>query len=257
MTPLLIPLPGNDAISAALARQMGAGVSVPEIRHFPDGETYLRLDLDLHGRSVALVCTLDRPDAKLLPLLFAARTVHELGAASVGLVAPYLAYMRQDSRFHPGEAVTAAQFASLLSPHFDWLVTVDPHLHRIHALSAVYDIPNKAAHAAALIGSWIATHVALPLLVGPDSESVQWVSEAAHLAQAPVVTLRKTRLGDNDVATEEADLSQWAGRTPVLVDDIISTGHTMLETMRVLERAQMAYSRTARSMRSRAVRRGS
>jgi len=237
--PLLIALPGNEGITAILAREMGAEVHAPEIRRFPDGETYLRLDLDLHGRAVILVCTLCRPDAKLLPLLFAARTVHELGAASVGLVAPYLAYMRQDRRFHPGEAVTARQFASLLSPHFDWLVTVDPHLHRIHTLSAVYDIANKATHAAPLVGRWIAANVHQPLLVGPDSESVQWVGETARLAGAPVVTVRKTRLGDNSVATGEIDFSPWRGRTPVLVDDIISTGQTMLETMELLDRAGM------------------
>lgn len=239
MPTILVPLPGNGAITADLAREMNAAVRIPDIRHFPDGETYVRLDLDLHGRSVALVCTLDRPDAKLLPLLFAARTVHELGAASVGLVAPYLAYMRQDRRFHPGEAITAAQFASLLSPHFDWLVTVDPHLHRIRALSSIYEIPNRAVHAASAIGTWIAAQVSRPVLIGPDSESVQWVSDASRLTGAPVVTLRKTRLGDNDVSLEEADLSAWHDRTPVLVDDIISTGHTMLETIRLLDRAGM------------------
>jgi ribose-phosphate pyrophosphokinase len=238
--PLLIALPGNGAITASLARAMGAEVHEPDIRRFPDGETYFRLDLDLHGRFVGLVCTLDRPNAKLLPLLFAARTIHELGAGSVGLIAPYLAYMRQDRRFHAGEAVTANLFASLLSPHFDWLVTVDPHLHRIHTLGAIYDIPNKAVHAGSLIGGWIAAHVPDPLLVGPDSESVQWVGEAARLAQAPVVTLRKTRLDDANVVMEKLDFSRWRGRTPVLVDDIISTGHSMLEAMRMLDEAGMA-----------------
>jgi ribose-phosphate pyrophosphokinase len=76
-------------------------------------------------RFVVVVCTLDRPNAKLLPLLFAASTARELGAARVGLVAPYLAYMRQDRRFNPGEAVTSLQVASLLSHAFDWMVTVD------------------------------------------------------------------------------------------------------------------------------------
>src|SRR5690348_16005188 len=231
---VLVPLPGNEELATRLAPQLNGEVFVPEVRAFPDAETYLRLDRDLHGREVALVCTMDRPDPKFLSLLFAARTVHELGAASVGLVAPYLAYMRQDRRFHPGEAVTAKQFASLLSPHFDWLVTVDPHLHRIHTLSTVYDIPNKATHAAPLIGRWIAANVHQPLLVGPDSESVQWVGEAARLADAPVVTLRKTRVGDKSVAIGETDFSPWRGRTPVLVDDIISTGQTMLETMDLL-----------------------
>ena len=99
---VLIPLPGNEAMAEQLAALLDGEVRLPEMRRFPDGETYLRLDIDLHGRRVALVCTLDHPDAKFLPLLFAARTASDMGAASVGLVAPYLAYMRQDRRFHHG-----------------------------------------------------------------------------------------------------------------------------------------------------------
>ncbi len=141
--------------------------------------------MDLTGRRVALVCTLDRPDPKLLPLLFAARTASELGDASVGLVAPYLAYMRQDRRFHTGEAVSARLFASILSPQFDWLVTVDPHLHRIHSLAAIYEMATRVLHAAPAIARWIAREVENPVLIGPDGESVQWVSEVARTTGAP------------------------------------------------------------------------
>src|SRR3546814_1718571 len=74
--------------------------------------------------------SLDHPYAKVLPLLFAADTARDLGARRIVLVAPYLAYMRQDIRFHAGEAVTSRTFAAILSRHLDWLVTVDPHLHR-------------------------------------------------------------------------------------------------------------------------------
>jgi hypothetical protein len=81
-------------------------------------------------RDIVLVCTLNDPDSKTLALLFAARNAKELGARSVGLVAPYLGYMRQDRRFREGEAITSAHFAALVSSSFDWLVTVDPHLHR-------------------------------------------------------------------------------------------------------------------------------
>lgn len=236
-SPLLVPLPGNEAIASALARHLGGQVLVPSIRSFPDGEVYLRLDMDLHGRTVAIVCTLDRPDNKALRLLFAARTVHELGAASIGLVAPYLAYMRQDRRFQPGEAVTARLFASILSPYFDWLVSVDPHLHRIRALDEIYDIPNKTVHAAPAIARWIGDNVSIPVLVGPDSESVQWVSDVAKMTGAPVITLNKTRLGDTTVRMEGDKLSRWRSHTPVLVDDIISTASTMIETIRMLREA--------------------
>lgn len=113
-----------------------------QCRSFPDGETYLRFESPVEGRRVAIVCTLDRPDGKFLPLAYAARTATELGAESVGLVAPYLAYMRQDRRFQAGEALTSDIFASLISREFDWLVTVEPHLHRRKSLSEIYGIPK-------------------------------------------------------------------------------------------------------------------
>src|SRR3546814_2878173 len=90
----------------------------------------MRLHSAVAGCDAAVVCTLARPDDQFLQLLFAARLLRESGARSVQLVAPYLAYMRQDRRFHDGEALTSRQFAQLLSAEFDGLVTVDPHLHR-------------------------------------------------------------------------------------------------------------------------------
>jgi len=236
---VFIPLPGNDEMAGKLAQLLGGEVCVPQIRSFPDGETYFRLDRDLHGRTVAIVCSLDRPDAKFLPLLFAAATANDLGAASVGLVAPYLAYMRQDRRFAPGEAVAAKLFASFLSPHFEWLVAVDPHLHRIHSLESVYDLTSRVVHAAGAIADWIKKEVDRPVLIGPDGESVQWVSATAEATGAPIVTLTKTRQGDRDVKIADVDWSPWRERTPVLVDDIISTGHTMAETLKQLREAGM------------------
>src|SRR6478672_10516794 len=148
MTPLLIALPGNEDLATRIAKAMGAELGRAEFRHFPDGETYLRFLSDVSNREVVLVATLYRPDEKFLPLLFAAATARELGASRVGLIAPYLAYMRQDRRFHAGEAQAARVFAQEISRIADWLVTVDPHLHRIHALSDVYTIPASAVHAA-------------------------------------------------------------------------------------------------------------
>jgi ribose-phosphate pyrophosphokinase len=234
MTPLLLfAMPGNEAMTRALAQRLDGEVGQLEMRAFPDGETHLRFLADPSGRALALVCTLDRPDQKILPLLFAAATAHELGAASIGLVAPYLAYMRQDQRFKPGEAVTSRAFARLLSDAFDWLATVDPHLHRYNSLREIYTIPTRAAHAAPLISLWIRTKIERPLIVGPDRESEQWVSAVAKDAGAPYAVLEKVRRGDREVEIS-GRLGDLAGRTPVLVDDIISSGRTMIEAVRLI-----------------------
>jgi ribose-phosphate pyrophosphokinase len=233
--PLFIAMPGNEAMTRALAQVCGGDAGQLELRAFPDGETYLRYRTEVSARPIVIVCTLDRPDGKFLPLIFAAATARELGAANVGLMAPYLAYMRQDRRFKPGEAVTSRQVASLLSDAFDWLVTVDPHLHRYGSLGDIYRIPTRVVHAAPLISQWIRTNVGNPHIVGPDSESEQWVAAVARDAGAPYSVLEKTRRGDRDVEISPQGLDGLAGRTPVLVDDIISSGRTMIEAARVLQ----------------------
>ena len=232
--PLMFAMPGNEAMAQSIAGILGAGVGQLELRAFPDGETYLRFAAELKTRDIALVCTLDHPDAKMLQLLFATAAARDLGARRVGLVAPYLAYMRQDRRFKPGEAVTSREVARLLSDGFDWLVTIDPHLHRYTSLAEIYRIPTRVAHAAPLISQWIKANVPQALVIGPDGESEQWVSAVAAAAGVPFTVLQKVRNGDRDVAITLRDLAQLGERTPVFVDDIISSGHTMAEAIRLV-----------------------
>jgi ribose-phosphate pyrophosphokinase len=179
-----------------------------------------------------LVCTLDRPDEKLVPLLLLANAAREAGAASLGLVAPYLPYMRQDCRFRDGEATSARHVARWISAEVDWLVTVDPHLHRIRALGEVYSIAHRVVHAADAVAEWIRANLRQPLLLGPDEESAQWVADIATRVGAPHVVLTKTRRGDRDVTVSIPQVEHWAGHSPVLVDDIASTARTMIETVR-------------------------
>lgn len=240
MRPLLLPLPGNEALAADLASRLGAESGILTVHRFPDGESHVRLESPVAGRPVVLVCTLDRPDDRLLPLVFAAATARELGATAVGLVCPYLGYMRQDARFQSGEAVTSAIFARLLDPWIDWLITVDPHLHRRRSLAEIYAVPATVLHAAPVIADWIRAAVPAPLLVGPDEESGQWVSAVAAAAEAPCLVLEKTRPGDRSVEVSVPAVERWRDRTPVLVDDIVSTARTMIETVGHLRRAGLA-----------------
>lgn len=231
---LILPLPGNEAFSRRLADEGLWELGAMETRRFPDGETYVRILSDVAGKAVALVSTLARPDDGFLRLIFVADAARALGAREVILIAPYLAYMRQDRRFRPGEAVTSRTFARLISSSFDRLVTVDPHLHRYPALDALYTIPAMTLHAAPVLANWIAAEVRNPLLIGPDEESEQWVSAIAARIGAPHAVLRKVRHGDRNVDIELPDLSRWRSLQPVLVDDIASSGHTLIEAARKL-----------------------
>lgn len=99
-------MPGNESLATELARIGPWPAGALETRIFPDGESYVRILSDVADQRTAILCTLARPDSRFLRLVFAARTLKELGACSVALIAPYLSYMRQDSRFEPGEALT-------------------------------------------------------------------------------------------------------------------------------------------------------
>jgi len=230
---LYIGLPGNEAMAARLAELENAETGLMNLHTFPDGETGLRFLGNVAERDVVLVCTLVQPNEKFLPLVFAALDARARGARQVGLVAPYLAYMRQDSAFRPGEAVTSRAFAQLLSRNFDWLVTMDPHLHRIHALEEIYSIPAVAVHSGPALASWIGANVPRPFLIGPDAESRQWVGAVAAACGAPFAVLHKNRAGDRRVSVESIPAIP-AGATPVLLDDIISSGSTAAEVLRRL-----------------------
>jgi ribose-phosphate pyrophosphokinase len=225
---------------ASLARGLRAlGAVEPgkcEVRHFPDGESYVRVASDCRGRDTAILCALTPPDSWILPVIFLAETLRELGARSVGLIAPYLPYMRQDQRFQSGEAVSARLFAKVIAAPIDWLVTVDPHLHRFPSLDSLYPIPHRIVPAAPLLADWIRTNVRQPLLIGPDAESEQWVAAVAQYAQAPFVVLDKIRHGAREVSVT-GSIGDWSGHTPVLVDDMVTTGHTLLEAAALLRAA--------------------
>ena len=111
---MICAFPGNETLGERLRAELGAEALGLEWRRFPDGESYVRFTRPFQDH-LTIVCTLNDPDTKALALLYAARTARELGAASVGLVAPYLGYMRQDRRFRDGEAVTSVHFAALIS----------------------------------------------------------------------------------------------------------------------------------------------
>lgn len=228
----------DDEQGAALGLALAAGlVPAPVQRHrFPDGEIRLRLPDALPER-VVLLRTLDHPNEKLVDLLLAARTARLLGARHLTLVAPYLAYMRQDIAFVPGEAISQRIVGRFLAELFDAVVTVDPHLHRVATLQEAVPVGQAVVLSGApLLADLIAQRRPGALLVGPDSESAQWVSQAAARHGFDHAVCTKQRHGDHAVEIELPALPV-AGRAVVLMDDVASTGHTVAQAARRLRAA--------------------
>lgn len=226
MLPLLLYFDDEAEPAGRLAKAAGLEARVIHRHLFPDGEIRLALPTGLSDE-VVIFRSLDRPNDKLIELLFAARTARELGASHLTLVAPYLGYMRQDIAFHPGEAVSQRIVGGFLANLFDAVITVDPHLHRIATLDQAIPVPHAIALSASrLLAGHVAARRANPLLVGPDEESAQWVATAAAANGFDHAVCTKVRHGDNEVLIALPEVA-LADRCVVLVDDMVSTGNTV------------------------------
>lgn len=231
--PLLLYFEDELALARTLADAADMPLACVDRHRFPDGEIKLRLPTPLPAR-VVLLRSLHDPNTKLLEILLAASTARELGALHLTLAAPYLAYMRQDIAFQPGEAISQKIIGRHLAGLFDAVITVDPHLHRIaHLNEAIPAAQALALTAAPLLADFVHRQCPNALLIGPDEESEQWIQAAARPHGFDHGVCRKTRHGDRHVEICLPDLAV-AGRAVVLLDDIASSGHTLAQAARLL-----------------------
>lgn len=239
MKTVVFAYPGNEQAANEMCARSDFELGQADWKFFPDGESKFTLHSAVENATVVLVCSLDRPDEKLSRLYFFSQLVKSYGAKSISLLAPYLSYMRQDKVFSRGEGITAAYCAQLISSFADALITVDPHLHRINNLNEVFTIPCIKIHAASELSNYIKQHLSNVVLIGPDAESEQWVSEVASGVGCDFTVLEKVRKGDREVQISMKHEERLVGKTIVLVDDIISTGRTLIETLRHLKQSHL------------------
>ena len=228
---IIITSCGNSVkIAKALAQKLKAQYSPLTISAFPDGDTYLKYNTNVKGKNVVIVQSFQpRPEMSLFDMVFGEETAKDLGAKRVILVAPYRAYMRQDKRFHPGEAVSSCIMAKLLNNSVDKVITIDPHLHRYKSMKEVFTIPAKNLTANVLIADFVKKKYKNAVILGPDWESYQWAEAIAKHIGVESTVLEKTRYSSRHVSVKMKKPIEIKGKTVVIVDDIISTGHTIAE----------------------------
>lgn len=209
-----------------------------EIKKFPDGETYVRVLTDVSDNVVVYINSLQRNvNEALVETLLTLDTLKDLGAREVIAVIPYMSYARQDARFNPGEAISIQTLAKLFKTiKVDHLITIDMHLHRItdpssffgtnfHNITGVRELAKyfKKSHA-----------VENAIVVGPDEEAEQWAKiMSEELGGLEYTVLRKTRISAERVIIDVGNVSV-AGKNVIIVDDIISTGGTIVEAVKAL-----------------------
>ncbi|MBI5553144.1 MAG: ribose-phosphate diphosphokinase [Candidatus Diapherotrites archaeon] len=235
----LIPLSHSGGFEKSLRQHLKAKSMKYSCGHFPDGELHMRFEEPVRGKEIILVQSLyGKPNDALIELVFAAKTLKRLKARKVTAVIPYLAYMRQDKEFHPGECVSAQHMSELLNGCLDELVAVDPHLHRIRKMSDAFTIPAKAVISVDAIAAFIQKkfNAADTVIVGPDWESFQWARKVANRMGAQSIIFSKHRFSARRVKVQYSSDVKLKGKNLVLIDDMISTGHTMVEAMKELKK---------------------
>lgn len=233
---LILSFPDYLSQAQRLSDQLDVPLAEVVVHHFPDGESLIRLPPTLPEHLI--ICrSLNQPNDKLIELLLCATTARELGAKRLTLVAPYLSYMRQDIANQPGEAVSQRIIGKLLAELFDDVLTVDPHLHRISSLTQAIPIKNAISLTATdQIGVFLKAKFKHALLLGPDSESEQWVSAIAGNIGFDYAIADKNRLGDKQVEMSLPD-RDFGNQPVVIVDDMASTGRTLAKAAGLLQAA--------------------
>lgn len=228
---MVLGFAGYEEQAQRLSASLGVRYAAVQIHRFPDGESKVTLPASLPPE-VVFCHSLNQPNDKLIELLLAAQTARRLGAVRLTFVVPYLCYMRQDIAFQPGEAVSQLIVGRLLADLFDCVITLDPHLHRIDSIeAAIPDIEAIALSASRSIGRFLARKKRDAFILGPDEESAQWAQAIGRSGGLEFAVGRKIRLDDRNVVVElpAADLRN---RYVVLVDDIVSTGESMIAAAR-------------------------
>ena len=236
---LLLGFADYAAPAQRLATALGIPYAEVELHRFPDEEVLVRLPVGL-PRRVIICRSLDRPDPKLIELMFAAEAARAAGVSRLELVAPYLCYMRQDCAFRPGEAISQQIVGHWLARLFDAVITVDAHLHRVHRIEEA--VPAQRAlclSAGAPMAEFLRGRLQEAVLIGPDSESRQWVADIARRAGLAYVIAAKVRHSDREV-TVTLPHSDLRNRTVVVVDDVASTARTLAAAARAAREAGAA-----------------
>jgi ribose-phosphate pyrophosphokinase len=233
---IILAFPDYQSQAQRLATRLNAELADVTVHHFPDSESFVQLPSPL-PEHVIICRSLNQPNDKLIELLLCASTARELGVKRLTLVAPYLSYMRQDFANQPGVAVSQRIIGKMLAGLFDDVLTVDPHLHRISSLDQAIPIKNAISlTAAGEIARFLKKQLDYAVLLGPDSESEQWVATIARQIGFDYSIAHKERLGDKHVEMT-LPTSNFGNKPVVIVDDMASTGRTLTKAARLLKAA--------------------
>lgn len=223
----------HPALGESVARALGVAPLPCALERTPDGELLVRVDERVRGRRVAIVQPTPAPVGEhLLELLLLADACWRVGALHVSAAVPYLGYARQDRRTRAGDALGARAVAGALAgAHLQRILVVDPHNA---AVEGGFACPVELLTAVPLLARAAEPYVGDDaVIVAPDLGATKLAQRYGQLLRRPMAIVHKQRLGAADVTAERV-IGDVRGRTPVLVDDIVSTAGTIAAAVELL-----------------------
>lgn len=238
---LIIGGSASQNLTAKIAAELGDEVCPVEIKKFPDGEKYIRIKGKVEEEMVLIQSTGYPQDENLIELIFLISNLKDLGAKKIKVVTPYFGYGRQEKRFEDGEAISAKIVCNLIES-VGTTEFISLNLHE-DSLKDFFSIPVHNLSAMPVIAEYIKENIENPIVVGPDKGALGFATEIANVLKCESTYLSKIRISPDKVETKivtdfndsKIDISSVEGKEAVIVDDIISTGGTIVNATKILK----------------------
>ncbi|MCI5867337.1 MAG: ribose-phosphate diphosphokinase [Methanosphaera sp.] len=227
----------SQSLAAEVAKQLDEKLCTVEIKKFPDGEKYFRIKDEIpEDEKVVIIQSTGYPqDENMMELFFILDTLSDMNIEDITVVSPYLGYSRQERRFKEVECISAKATAKLIqSMGVKHLISINLHEESICDL---YDIPVDNLSAMPSIAEYIRNNHddKKPVILAPDKGAENFAKEIAEILDTDYDYLEKVRLSPEVVKTKTKSISV-ENRSVIIVDDIISTGGTIVNAIDILKK---------------------
>ncbi|MEG3224996.1 MAG: ribose-phosphate diphosphokinase [Methanobacteriales archaeon Met13] len=223
----------SQKLAAQIARKMGESLCPLETRKFPDGERYIRIKGEIEDRITVVQSTGYPPDENLMELFLILKTLQSMNIKDIRVVIPYFGYGRQERSFNQGEAVSAAVIADLIEFSGGSEVFCI-NLHE-EGICNLFNVPAHNLSAMPALAEYLANCMDNPVILAPDLGALPFAREIADILRCDCDYLEKKRISPEVVETKTKSLDVM-NREVVIVDDIISTGGTIVNAIKMLKK---------------------
>jgi ribose-phosphate pyrophosphokinase len=228
--PLIFAGTASSRLATAVCKHLATNPAAAEVIHFSEGSIFVRIDENVRGRNVFVVqSTLFPANEQLIELLFWLDALKRASAASVTAVIPYFNYAKGDKLDQPRTSIRARVCADMIqSAGADAVIMVDLHSPQIQGF---FSMPADELRATGLLSEAVLESASTDLIVvSPDSGGVKRARDYAARLQAPLAIADKRRTGHDERAEVLDIIGEVNGRSALIVDDFVISGHTLVET---------------------------